>query len=184
MYSFDTTGLLAIFPPALRKSPDYWLMAQVIAPELAALFQAAEMAAILPRIDEQPEAVLDALAKELDIAWWKPDASLEEKRLGVKTALVGHRRLGTKQAVQDAVDTFLGGGTVYEWFEYDGEPYHYRISGVDSEAYYTGYDTFMRVVGNVTRFSAVLDEDGFEPLYLATEEDDLLLSENNDYLTT
>lgn len=184
MRSFDADGLLAIFPPALRKSPDYWLLAQVVAPELAALFQAAERCEIYCRVDTLPEEILDVLAAELSVGWWKPDATLSEKRLGIKQALAGHRQLGTVQAVQDAVDTFLGGGTVEEWFDYDGEPYHYRISGVDSEAYFTGYDAFMRVISNVTRFSAVLDEDGFEPLYLTTEEDDLLLSDGNDYLTT
>ena len=62
MRSFNAEALLSIFPPALRKSPDYWQLAQVIAPELEAAYQAAVQCEVLCRVDELPENVLDALA--------------------------------------------------------------------------------------------------------------------------
>lgn len=182
MTEFSASSLLAIFPPALKKSPDYWLMAQVIAPELERAFQLAELAAVMPRIDEQPENVLDALARDLSIDWWKPDADLAAKRLGVKSALVGHARLGTLSAVQNAVDIFLGGGTVEEWSSYNGEPFHYRITGADNAEILANYDAFLRVLAGVTRFSAVMDD--LEEAYLLDENDQKLMYSSTQYLTT
>ena len=182
MRSFDANGLLAIFPRALRVSPDYWNLAQVIAPELAALFAAAERCAIYCRVDTLPEEILDALAADLDVFWWKPNATSAEKRLGIKQALAGHRQLGTVQAVKDAVNTYLGGGTVEEWFEYGGEPHHFRITGADVEDIMADYPSFLRVLGGVKRASAVMED--FGHIYLTDEYDVQLLFDDNKPLTT
>lgn len=180
MSNFNTEGLLKIFPPALQKSPDFWNLARVIAPELDLLFQAANNAAILPNIDTLDEATLDRLAYEFGIGWWKPDATVAQKRLAVKSAFLMQRQLGTKAAVQYAVDTFLGGGTVEEWFEYSGEPYHFRITGADLSDIMANYDAFLRVLEGVVRYSALLDP--FDGVYLTDEYDQHLLYEAGSYL--
>lgn len=182
MRSFTADALLAIFPPALKKSPDYWLLAQVIAPELDAAFQAATMAEVLCRVDELPENVLDALAYDLDVFWWKPDASLEDKRLGIQQALMSHRRLGTTQAVQDAINTYLGGGVVDEWFDYSGDPFHFQILGADTDVISENYAAFLRVLDGVKRCSAVMDE--IEQSFLTDENDNQLLYTDDSPLTT
>lgn len=181
MNNFNAEGLLKIFPPALQKSPDFWNLAQVIAPELDLLFQAANNAAILPNIDTLDEATLDRLAYEFGIGWWKPDATVEQKRLAAKSAFSMQKQLGTKAAVQYAVDTFLGGGVVEEWFAYSGEPYHFRINGADTEDIAQNYDAFLRVLEGVVRYSALLDP--FEDMYLTDELDQKLTYSSTQYLT-
>ena len=174
MRSFDSAALLSIFPPALKKSPDYWLLAQIIAPELDAAFQAATMAEVLCRMDELPEDVLDALAYDLDVFWWRPDASLAEKRDGIKQALVSHRRLGTTQAVQDAINAYFGGGSVEEWFEYNDDPFYFRVYGANVAPGTPEYAAFLRTIDGVKRCSAVLSSvTGID--YLTDENGDQLL---------
>lgn len=182
MRSFSTEALLSIFPRAMRVSPDYWQLAQVIAPELEAAYQAAVQCEVLCRVDELPENVLDALAYNLDVFWWRPDASLEEKREGIKQALLTHRRLGTTQAVQDAINTYLGGGVVEEWFDYSGDPFHFQIGGADSSIIASDYPAFMKVLDGVKRFSAVLDT--LEDVYLTDENGNGLLYTDDSPLTT
>ena len=156
MRSFGSASLLAIFPPALKKSPDYWTLAKCIAIQLGDAFQAAIKAAVLCRVDELPENVLDALAYDLDVFWWRPDATLEEKRVGIKQALVSHRRLGTTQSVQDAINAYFGGGDVEEWFEYNDDPFYFRIYGSNIQFGTPEYAAFLRTVDGVKRCSAVL----------------------------
>ena len=182
MHSFNTEALLSIFQPALRKSPDYWRLAQVIAPELEAAYQAAVQCEVLCRVDELPENVIDALAYNLDVFWWNPNASLEEKREGIRQALNTHRRLGTTQSVQDAINTYLGGGVVEEWFNYSGDPFHFQLSGADVSSIVADYPAFLRVLEGVKRFSAVLDT--FEDSYLTDENGNQLLYTDNSPLTT
>lgn len=182
MRDFTAEALLSIFPRSLRVSPDFWQLAQVIAPELEAAYQASVQCEILCRVDELPENVLDALASDLDVFWWRPDASLTEKRDGIRQALATHRRLGTTQAVQDAINTYLGGGTVMEWFSYSGDPFHFQIGGADSSIIASDYPAFMKVLDGVKRFSAVLDT--FEGSYLTDENGNRLLYTDNSPLTT
>lgn len=182
MRSFNADALLSIFPRALRVSPDYWQLAQVIAPELAAAYQAAVQCEVLCRVDELPENVLDALAYNLDVFWWNPNASLTEKREGIKQALASHRRLGTTQAVQDAINTYLGGGLVEEWFVYSADPFHFRIVMPDADIVSDDYAAFLRVLEGAKRFSAVMD--GFTDFYLTDENNDQLLHDDDSPLTT
>ena len=182
MRDYNAESLLAIFPRSLKVSPDYWTIAQVVAPELERLFNAAMLAGIYYRVNELPENVLDDLAVELDVFWWKPDATLAEKREGIAQALASHRRLGTTQAVQDAVNTFLGGGLVAEWDMYGGDPFHFQIVDADVTGIMADYVAFLHVLNNVKRASAVMDE--LEDTYLTDEDDNLLLYTDNSFLTT
>ena len=182
MRSFTADALLAVFPPALRKSPDYWTLAQAVAPELDAAFQAATQAEVLCRVDELPEDVLDALAYDLDMFWWRPDASIAEKREGIKQALATHRRLGTTQAVQDAVNTYLGGGVVEEWFNYSGAPYSFQIAAPNASIIANSLEAFLRVIDGVKRCSAIMDD--FADFNLTDENGNQLLYTDNSPLTT
>lgn len=175
MRSVNTASLLSIFPPALKKSPDYCTLAQAIAPELYRAFLLTRQAEVLCRVDELPEDVLDALAYDLDVFWWRPDATLAEKRVGIKQALMSHRRLGTTQAVQDAINAYFGGGSVEEWFEYNDDPFYFRIYGANVAPGTSAYAAFLRTVDGVKRCSAVMstitgvdyltDENGNQLLY-------------------
>ena len=182
MRDYNAESLLSIFPRSLKVSPDYWTIAQVVAPELERLFNAAMLAGIYYRVNELPENVLDDLAVELDVFWWKPDATLAEKREGIMQALASHRRLGTTQAVQDAINTFLGGGVVEEWFDYSGDPFHFQITGADVAGIMENYPAFLRVLDGVKRASAIMDE--LEDSYLTDENDNLLLYTDDSPLTT
>ena len=182
MRNFTADALLAIFPPALQKSPDFWNLAQVAAPEFELAFQAATQAEVLCRVDELPEYALDALAYDLDVFWWRPGASLAEKREGIKQALATHRRLGTTQAVQDAITTYLNGGVVQEWFDYSGDPFHFQIAAADIAAFAADNPAFMRVLDGVKRCSAVMDD--INDSYLTDEYNDQLLYTDDSPLTT
>lgn len=78
-------------------------------------------------IDQLPEPVLDEMAWELDIGWYDSGASVDVKRSLVLNSDLVHMRLGTVDALANVVTSYFGVGRVREWFEYAGEPYHFKV---------------------------------------------------------
>lgn len=79
------------------------------------------------RRNKVPDGLLDILAYDFKIDWWDADYSVEEKRKVIRDSWRIHRMLGTKGAVEQAISAIYPNTTVEEWFEYGGEPYHFRI---------------------------------------------------------
>ena len=51
-----------------------------------------------------------------------------EKRRMLKDSWRVHRMLGTKGAVEMAIAAIYPGTAVEEWFQYGGEPYHFKLT--------------------------------------------------------
>lgn len=80
------------------------------------------------RIDELSSEELDALADEINVLWYKTTFPIEKKREMIKTANSVYETLGSVYAVETVVgQSFDGTATVKEWFEYGGQPHHFKI---------------------------------------------------------
>ena len=120
-------NLLWTLPYALQQDKDKLALAQVIADELTALYRDNRLLALYTRIDELDEALLDILAKDFSVGWYLYDGTVEAKRAQIKSCFYVHRRLGTKSAMVTALSDLCPGSDVDEWFDYGGEPYHFRV---------------------------------------------------------
>jgi phage tail P2-like protein len=78
-------------------------------------------------VDDLGHAELDELAWELNIDWYNHEMSIEAKRLTIKAAPRIQERRGTKWAVEAAIGAVYPRSTVEEWWEYGGEPFHFRV---------------------------------------------------------
>lgn len=121
-------NLLLIVPPALTHDPAMMARAAADAEALAARLAEIDRVRIISNIDALDETVLDILARDFKVDWYDPDYSLEEKRRTVKSSWRVHKTLGTKAAVETAIRAIYPLTTVEEWFEYGGEPYHFRLN--------------------------------------------------------
>ncbi|MCZ4281700.1 phage tail protein I [Kiloniella laminariae] len=74
-----------------------------------------------------PAEILPFLAWAWSVDSWDASWSLAIKRKVVATAIKVHRHKGTPGAVQDALDALEVGASISEWFNYGGQPYHFRI---------------------------------------------------------
>lgn len=156
-YAMTTANILNALPQVLKDDTSCFAIAQAIAGNLVGCCTSAEELRIYAAIDSLPEAVLDILAVDLKIDWWRPDATIEDKRDLVKTCWYVHRHLGTKSAIETAVKSFLGEGQVEEWFDYGGQPHHFRIVGADNAAVNEHFEEFISILRIVQRGSSVLD---------------------------
>ena len=129
-------NLLRSLPASLSGDPKMLALAESISELLAQRREEIEQLAIYPNMDQLSEDLLDILSHDFKVDWWDGDYSLEEKRRTLSTSWQVHKTLGTKAAVETAIRAIYPHTHVREWFDYGGEPYHFRleINITDDEA--------------------------------------------------
>ena len=123
----QSTSLLDILPSNLLADKQIHAAARALDDELQKITVATRNALLLPRLDELSEEVIDLLAWQWHVDFYEPSMSIETKRQLVRESIAWHRIKGTKAAVEKMTQTVFKGGVITEWFEYGGEPYHFRI---------------------------------------------------------
>lgn len=108
-------------------------------------------------IDELSETELDELAWELNIQWYDTSANMEVKRDLIKNSDKVFQKLGTKWAVENIIASYFGEGHIEEWFEYGGEPGHFRVLSPNPAINDESLVEFLNVLSKVKRASAKLD---------------------------
>lgn len=156
-YGMSASNFLRTLPTVLQNDTNMQALAAAVATELEQLAENVRLAQLYTRIDELDETMLDTLAADFKVDWWRPEATIEEKRNALKASWYVHKHLGTKSAIETAVADYLGSGKVEEWFEYGGQPHHFRVASENNTAIITNYDAFMAVLEVVQRRSSVLE---------------------------
>lgn len=108
-------------------------------------------------IDSLPESELDELAWELNIQWYDTGANIDVKRDLIKNSDKVFQRLGTKWAVENIIKSYFGEGHIEEWFEYSGEPGHFRVISTNPALNNERLAEFLNLLNKVKRASAKLD---------------------------
>ncbi len=126
-HGLTAENILASFPLALQGDKSAAALAEAIAAALAGRTEEIDRLSIYPNIDRLDEKLLDILAYDFKVDWWDAEYTLEEKRQTLKDSWRVHKLMGTKAAVETAISAIYPRTTVLEWFEYGGEPYHFRL---------------------------------------------------------
>lgn len=126
-YCLNETNLMRTLPDVLKNDEGMNPLGQILARALAELKDKVGLVKIYARIDQLDESVLDALAKDFDVVWYDYNYGLETKRALIKDSFFVHRHLGTKGALDRALSDIFPNSTVQEWFDYGGQPYHFRV---------------------------------------------------------
>ena len=108
-------------------------------------------------IDKLSDAELDELAWELNIPWYETTAPLAIKREVVKNSDKVYKHIGTKWAVENIIKTYFGDGYIMEWFEYEGEPGHFRVYSSNPSLNNERLTEFLSLLNKTKRASAKLD---------------------------
>lgn len=108
-------------------------------------------------INELSEEELDDLAWELNIFWYIKSANIDTKREIVLNSDKVYRKLGTKWAVENVITTYFGEGYITEWFQYGGEPGHFRVYSTNPSISEERLTEFIYILTQVKRHSSHLD---------------------------
>lgn len=127
MNKVDDIPLKETLPDSIRKDQTVQDICDAIKKEMQAVSRAAGYCLLLPRLDELSEALLNELAWEYHVDFYDQTMPIDQKREMVRQALENHRKKGTAAVVLNVVSIILEDGRVEEWFQYGGEPYHFRV---------------------------------------------------------
>ena len=133
IYSTDFSDFL---PGALRHDPKMIALARTLTDQLLTVSGNIDNVLIYSRFEELPEdlvdilayeAALDVLAHDLHVDWYDYSYPLQVKRDMVKNSVKVHKKMGTKYAMETALGSIWPKSEVEEWFNYGGEPHHFRV---------------------------------------------------------
>lgn len=120
-------NLLRHFSAAMSETETLAALADGAAEMLARRPEEIHRILLYTNVDEMDEELLDILAKDFNVYWWDPDASLAQKRRMIKTAPAVSRIKGTVAATKQQAEAFYPGTTIEEWFTYGGTPGYFRL---------------------------------------------------------
>ena len=83
---------------------------------------------LLPHLDELPEAIIDELAWQYHVDTYSADLPIGVKRQLIRQSIAWHHKKGTPAAVTDMLSTIYASAQLEEFWEYGGEPYHFRVT--------------------------------------------------------
>lgn len=145
----------------MRYNPETIAVAYAIREEKRRIMALAARTRLMSAIDTLDERILDILAVELRTPAYQDSFPLDVKRTLVKWTLPFYAKLGTPAAVNWLIQTIFGAGHMEEWFDYEGDPHHFRAYvGNDGSSTITQENLreFRRMVASVKRLSSWLDD--------------------------
>ena len=157
MMDVRDVDLIRLLPAYMRKDKFNIGLAKALSIQLQKTAVRMELLSIWDHVDELPEALLDELAWSLHIDWYDKGAELGVKRALVKNSDLVHMRLGTPWAVEQVISDYFGHGEMREWWEYNGDPHHFKILSTNPRITNDDIDRFLRILNVVKRASSWLD---------------------------
>lgn len=156
MIKLDDGELKDILPSNFTRQPQVVAISYALKQEYDRYLLCLARAYVYASIDTAEDDVLDYLATDLHVRYYRTSYSLDIKRKLIKSAIAVMSKDGTKYAVDTVIQTSFGAGESVEWFDYNGDPGHFRIrlgGGGDYDI-----EELLAILKVVKRESAHLDE--------------------------
>lgn len=115
-------------PDSIAGDENVQVLAEMLTAEFIQLADMSNLLLMLPNVSKQSDDVLDQLAWHLHVDFYNQDAPREEREALIYQSIAWHGRKGTPSAVEDMVKTIYATAEVDEWYQYNGEPYHFRVN--------------------------------------------------------
>lgn len=157
MIKLSSSRFTDIMPENLAEQPEIQALAYAVGRQLEKLLAYADGARTYAAIYAVPEKVLDLLAVELRTPYYDENFSLPTKRALIQETILFYTQMGTPAATEKIVSSIFGRGYIKEWFEYNGEPHHFRVIVENMEAVEKLLGEFLNVLRAVKRLSSWLD---------------------------
>lgn len=71
--------------------------------------------------------IVDEMFWEWHVDYYSEDLTLDKKIKLIRNSYVNHLRKGTPWAVENMLNDILDGYYLLEWFDYGGDPFHFKV---------------------------------------------------------
>ena len=123
----ENIDLSAFIPQFLNQDETTKAFIYAICAQLKVVIDDIKNASIYARIDELDEYILDILAEQFSISEYNVTYDITTKRNLIRNCMLIHHQRGTVGSVERVITDVFGDGRVEEWFEYGGQPYHFKV---------------------------------------------------------
>ncbi|MGG7200772.1 phage tail protein [Clostridium butyricum] len=130
MISIYDSSITDVLPTYLKSSSEVQAISYAVSNQINKIKEKIKVIQLFNSIDILSEDVLDILAVELRTRCYNEEYPRDIKIKLVKNSLNWYLYSGTPAELEELCKVLYGGATVEEWFDYEGNPYHFRI-GVD-----------------------------------------------------
>lgn len=161
MISLYDSQITDILPDNIKNSPEVQAISYAIQRQNQKILRFARNINVIRAIDVIQEDIIDLMAAELRTQYYSGELDLDVKRKLVRNTMIWYMKSGTPTAVEELVNTVFGYGKVEEWFDYGGEPYHFKIEA-DTLLSKDRIKKFAQTIKNVKNTRSQLD--GFNRL--------------------
>lgn len=157
-HAYTAENLMRTYPSSLAVYDNMLTLGDTAFRKFEEYYNEIREVLIYPAIDNMPEEVLDILAQDLKVDWYDYNYSLESKRELIKTSVYVHKFLGTKAAVERMLGSVFPGSIIEEWFDYGGDPHHFRVViAMEAAKETANIERIIRAVNMAKRLSSWLD---------------------------
>lgn len=126
---------LDIVPSSIRDDPQVRAACEAIDKELQQIYECIPSVCFWPNLDGQTSPMLDILMWEMHVDAWEiwatgqgeQDMTDEQKRRYIDDSINWHAHKGTKGICDQMLKLAFKDGELLEWYQYGGEPYHFRV---------------------------------------------------------
>lgn len=125
--NLNNINLLDLQTSYMKQDPTTIAMCKILTPIFRELSKESKLAFIYGRVDELDDKILDELAWQFHVDFYSVDFPIHVKRNLIKNAKKIHKLKGTPAAVENLLSSIFGNATLKEWFEYDGEPFMFKV---------------------------------------------------------
>ena len=129
--SLDNLNLNDLIPSSIKSDVEVQNCVTTLNDEFNLIKDAIDNINIYSAIDTLPMDIVQLLAWQFNVnsehKGWLLTSTDEEKRELVKNSIRLHRTKGTKFAIEEVLRIVGFEGEIKEWFEYGGNPYHFKI---------------------------------------------------------
>lgn len=159
MIKLSGSRFTQIMPENLAGQVETQAFAYAVGRQIEKLCAYSDAARTYAAIATMPEWLLDYMAVELRTPSYDENYSLNTKRALIQGSLLFYSQMGTPAAVNRIIETIFQTGYIEEWYEYDGDPHHFRAYVGDGGEVKPGeLEEFRRVLSSVKRLSSWLDD--------------------------
>lgn len=128
MMDLKNLDLLSLQTSYMRRDLITQATCYALEPLWVSLAEDINLVLILPMIDRLPAEALDELAWQYHVDAYDATADPAEKRRMIKSSFTVHKYKGSVYAVKQLVASVFGAqADIIEWFEYNGQPYHFKV---------------------------------------------------------
>ena len=156
---YQKLHLLKILPKNISADNNIQELSSVLDDELQKICKIVDNLNLIDKIDVLPEEIVNLLAWQWHVDYYDNTLPLQNKRRLVKESIRVHKTKGTAWAVENVVKSALGDSCVEEWYEYGGEPYHFKLTNITADiAGPKTLEQLMRAIDSAKNVRSTLDE--------------------------